>query len=386
MEESAPRRSFFRSVFRVAVGIMAAAVTLLALEAGLRLFGFRTIVGRATANESYARLIQKRVCDRIGSQDLVAYDTFAADSQGIFKANRDAKDRPAKSQRVAFNDDGFRGRPFQAPCGRRVTILMVGDSFTYGASAVPLDKSFADLVDKAGYHVYNGGIPGTGPGQYARLVEIYVPLLKPRVTAIFLYLGNDVKVYPDPIQPGKSPHYVTNFGFLRGYDHNGRYFDDAREAFDYMRKRYCGCTDSLWDVLVFKTVIGGTVADALDGPSRLKPDPERRLLIDRLNTVRDICRRNESRFLLFFIPVVPRNAHPAVMTETNALLLGAFDPLYPATLDEADYAESPDNHFNNRGHRKYADFILGALADRGFPPEGGEDEGPPRDSTDHGRR
>jgi hypothetical protein len=38
---------------------------------------------------------------------------------------------------------------------------------------------------------------------------------------------------------------------------------------------------------------------------------------------------------------------------------------YPGEVTLADYAPDPDNHFNNRGHRRFADFILATLAAEG---------------------
>lgn len=337
---------------------------LFCLEIGLRLAGTDTIVDMERKLPRWESKYQSS-CASLSTQKPEFIDSFYTDGEGIFKANADyfSKQSPEK---IAINADGFRGNPFEISNTSRPTILLIGDSFTWGSAAKPLSRSFADLLDLAGYHVYNGGIPGTDPQQYALIAKKYTPLLKPDVVAVCLYLGNDVSAIPMRVQPGKNLHYVTNFGFFLGYDDNGIFFKDAGEAFRYFKNRKCGhCTDP-WNYFLFKTVVGRGIYQILNRRRYTKYDPARNWLRTALAGIRETCRANGSEFMLFLIPFVDQETQKNKSIEKNLHLFKGFQCAYPTDFTRRDYQPPPGKHFNNRGHRHYADFILGVLKQKGF--------------------
>jgi len=348
----------------IAVNIVIFITLLILLEISLRLFGFKTIFQMENEDRKNTKIFQ-RVCTKLETKKLTVYDSFLTDGDGIFKAN--FRYHYNLNPKTDINTDGFRGNSFKPVEKNKTTILMVGDSFTWGASALPIQNSFADLVHNAGYHVYNGGIPGTGVNQYAKIIEKYTPILKPDIVAVFLYLGNDLRGYPDPMIPYKNIHFVTNFGYLRGYDEEGHFFKNGAEAFEYVKKRYCGCTPGLIDRFLYRTVIGKAVYGILQGPRQIKVDYNKTWITDSWRKIQQVCQNNHSRFLLFIIPVVKRNERKTNSLETNINRFKSFKPFYPAGLLESDYCQPPDNHFNNIGHRKYADFILRVLKENESP-------------------
>ena len=250
----------------------------------------------------------------------------------------------------------------------RPKILLLGDSFVWGASAKPLTCSFADLVEKAGTYVYNGGIPGTDPMQYAAVAEKYVPKLKPDIVAVCVYLGNDVSGSPMPMIPNKNIHYVSNIGFLRGFDDQGRFFRDGPEALRYFKSRKCGCPSSFWDTFLYKTVVGRGVHGLLYGEKSSMSVRSRNWVTGAMQRIRDVCRANGSEMMVFLIPFARENIQVNKSVRKNLPLFEGFPCYYPESLDREDYCPPPDNHFNNQGHRKYADFILEILERKGYGP------------------
>jgi len=300
----------------------------------------------------------------------VIYNQFYTDSEGFFKANPQAfpRSNPRVDRGISINKDGFRGNEFKYIGTSKPKILLIGDSFTWGATANPLTNSFADLLQKAGYYVYNGGIPGTGPQQYAMVAEKYTPRLKHDIVAVCVYMGNDVSARPQLVKPGKNLHYGTSVGFLLGYDDNGNFFKDGQEAYRYLEKRKCGYCGNLWDSFLFKTVIGKGIYGLLHKGPGLPYDPSRKWIKIALKKIQDTCTANNSRMIVFLVPFKNQDTAKAKSIERNLPLFEGFCYYYPKNLEKSDYQLPPDQHFNNKGHRKFADFIIGILKQKGYYP------------------
>jgi len=160
---------------------------------------------------------------------LTVQDMFRTDEHGIFKAN------PAfwtNTSEFSINSDGFRSPEFSAPATGKKAVLVIGDSQTYGIGAVPLSNAFPDLIRAAGYDVHNAGVPGTGPTQYGLVADHYVAKLKPDVTLVAFFYGNDLNVKLDPAVPNHNLFHVTNAGWILGFDECDRPLT-AQEAYDY---------------------------------------------------------------------------------------------------------------------------------------------------------
>jgi len=336
---------------------------LLGLESGARFFGVKPLAGPEEPGPRY-----RNFCKRAAHEKLIVFNRFYTDSEGIFKARPNVLQAlPGEKDDCIINADGFRGNDFKYIQTAKTKIFLAGDSFTWGAKAEPVTNSFADLLQAAGYHVYNAGIPGTGPAQYQKLVEKYVSALKPDIVAVCLYVGNDLKAYHDTLQPGNNLHFVTNFGFLNGYDERGNFFRDASEAVSYAKKRFCGYCANPWDYFLYKTVVGKALFSMLNGRSHLVQDGRRAWVRNALAQINEICRRHNCILMIFVIP-----ARAADKTEKQLKKYGhvfeGFEVHMPGALTAEDYHRPPNNHFNNSGHRKFADFMINTLAARGFLP------------------
>jgi len=353
----------------IVINMAVLSVLSIILEIGLRLVGMETLHGLEKKKPNWEQRYLP-TCKKILKTPVVFYNQFYTDSEGFFKANPQtfAKLNTQASGGVSINTDGFRGNEFKYLETSKPKILLIGDSFTWGAAARPITNSYADLLQKAGYYVYNGGIPGTDLQQYAMVAEKYTPLLKPDVVAVCVYMGNDVSTRPLLLKPGKNLHYDTSVGFLLGYDDNGNFFKNAREAFLYLKKRKCGYCGNLWDFFLFKTVIGKGIYRLLHQGPGLPYDPTRKWIKTALKKIQDTCTANDSRMIIFLVPFKNQDTAKAKSIERNLPLFEGFCYYYPKNLEKSDYQLPPDKHFNNKGHRKFADFIIGILKQKGYYP------------------
>jgi len=351
----------------VSFNIALLAVLLVILEIILRLAGMDPIFEMERKTPGWQSRY-KHLCGKLSTQKMESQNSFYTDSEGIFKANPEyyANSNNKQPDNISINRDGFRGNPFEYVNTPWAKILLIGDSFTWGSTAQPITNCFADLLQQAGYYVYNGGIPGVDPQQYALMAKKYTPLLKPDVVAVCLYLGNDVSSRPLLIQPNKNLHYATNFGLLLGYDDNGNFFKDAHEAFLYFQNRKCGQCADPWSYFLYKTVVGKAIYKILNHRRSVKYDPSRQWVTKALAEIQETCRLNGSRFMIFIIPFVDRDTQQNKTIEKNLHLFKDFPYYYPGDFPKSDYQEPPDKHFNNTGHRKFADFIIKVLKQNGY--------------------
>lgn len=103
---------------------------------------------------------------------------------------------------------GFRNRSVP----KRVDVLAVGDSMTYGNQALARDawpKQFSRLSNMS---VYNMGLGGYGPVQYFHLVRLGLEMFHPRIVVVGLFLGNDLL---DSATMAQTPYWTA---FFQGQD------------------------------------------------------------------------------------------------------------------------------------------------------------------------
>jgi len=360
-------KRLFRGALLAGAALAALLVIGSAAELALRLAGVRSY-SREMSETSKSGDRYAATCEKLRTQQVKVIPAFFTDGDGIFRANP-AHDFTSwwhgGSSRI--NPDGFRGNDF-TPVAGEPTLLLLGDSFTFGAAAKPITSSFADLLGQAGYHVFNAGIPGTDPRQYAALAAKLVPRLKPTVTAVFVYLGNDLRPSPRRLMPHKNQHYVTNVGFFSGTDAAGNYFPDADASIGYFRTRCCGDVGDPLGWFLFRTALGKGLAKALEGTP--KADAASPLWVrETLLDIERVCRENGSRLEIFLIPKAARKG-PGIrrvedLPQHKAAIFQGLPVRLPGDLTVADYEPPPRGHFNNAGHLKFAGFVEKTLrADR----------------------
>lgn len=102
---------------------------------------------------------------------------------------------------------GYRNK--QVP--ERVDVLAIGDSFTYGYNATPENSWPRQLESLAGITVYNAGVGGYGPCEYAAILDELL-VLEPKTVIVGLTIDNDV------IDSYKAVYTEERFSHLKSKD------------------------------------------------------------------------------------------------------------------------------------------------------------------------
>ena len=299
---------------------------------------------------------------------LVVKHEYFTDSLGIYRAVPAYWNQPGTQTPV--NDQGFRGRPFERDSSESHHVFLIGDSYTWGSHASPLDSSFADLIEQnPGWGVFNGGIPGTDPAQYAKMAEEYVPKLKPEFTAVLFFMANDLMAMRRPVVPNKDLFFLTQKGWFPAW-YKGEYFDSLEEAVQFQKKRYE--LHGSFEKLFVKTALGTFL---LGLPFRMEEqrDWELKKLGEipnqYLHEIKKTCKENGSEFMVFVIPS-PYSDLEANMYERKekyffqkypGLFTGLEGNTFVLPVVNKHYLPLPDGHFNNEGHKATSRFIISIL-------------------------
>ena len=324
-------------------------------EYGLRLLGYE-----------YTRRPEK----------LVLENSFRVQEQGLFVAN------PLSEKHVGLgiNSDGFRSPEFfrDLGSGRKWTVVILGDSFAWGASATPITESFSDILRNAGYRVHNLGIPGIGPRQYQRIADEYLPRLKPDVVVVALYLGNDFLdgQWEPPL--GHPPYYVIEGGeWIPTVDENGNYIESVEVAYEHFHNKFGRIRRLLRETAVGTLVIklyhrvtawtyasnssdngvvwvGDSQAEAADTLYARDEDELLRryeVTYQALRHIRRVTSQVGAEYFTLVIPALGPGCllSPDFSLERQKRILVDFRPVYSdVSIDH--YTALPDCHLNNAGH------------------------------------
>ena len=301
---------------------------------------------------------------------LMVYEEYFVDSEGIFKANADYFHNNAgyRELGVKINSEGFRGPEFDEGDSTKPKVLFLGDSFVWGSHAEPISQCFVDLVEADGYQCFNLGIPGTGPVQYAYLAEKYIPTLEPDFVVVGFYIANDVIYERREIVPGQSLYFITNAGWMAA-EFGDQTFANAHEAYHTYHDTYFVTKDDNFAARILgKTAIGTLLMAA---PKRISEFFEWRrkkreiLSLEYLEKIEKVSKNHGAKFLVCVIPDL-RHLDRTV-EEMYPGLFGKLEYHEPGGLEPSDFHAWPDGHFNNKGHRKFADFVLEVM-DRDIAP------------------
>lgn len=298
---------------------------------------------------------------------LIEYHHFYVNDKGLQVAY------PEAAQGVPINKDGFRTPGFEILDTTRHRLLLIGDSYTWGLSAQPLDSCFADRLQTMlpAWQIINTGIPSTDPVQYHAIAGRYIPRLKPVAVIVALYLGNDLMQAPRPLRPHTPLYFYTNAGALLATD-EGRQFTTAQLAYRYYRyekytlrprnlpEKIIACSALLSRLYAFKYRWHEKqqyTRTALTNPTTA------RYLLD----IKEICWQHGAAYHILVIPrqqeasLSPdrlKEEFPAVLAQPGLQNHLLFIPQnHPGC-----YTPSPDLHFNNQGHAYAAQTIYRSIA------------------------
>jgi hypothetical protein len=245
-------------------------------------------------------------------------------------------------------------------------VLLLGDSFAYGASASSQSKSFAELFDhlldaSVATVVWNASLPGTAQESQFQFFERFAPLLKPQVVIATLF-NNDFEENQNPA----FRYYVFADGqwvvaYERAPEGDFKLLTPEtayRRAFaPQVPREYLTTlrTPSAAGAL-FRRIAG---LDRPPAPAPYAPGatPGYRTTLEWMRKLRDAARAADTQFLVLLIP---RREDLAAPTATYRDMQGICSELslkcveFRRELGPNDYATPPDEHWNDAGHAKAA--------------------------------
>jgi lysophospholipase L1-like esterase len=309
--------------------------------------------------------------------NLVLENSFRVEERGLFVANPLAD----KHVGLGVNSKGFRSPEFFSDLAserEKLTVMILGDSFTWGASASPINESFPDVLRKAGYRVHNLGIPGIGPRQYQRMADEYLPRLKPDVVVVALYLGNDFLDGQWEPPPGRPPYYVLEGGaWIPTVDENGNYIESVEMAYEHFHNKFGRIRRFMRETAVgtlviklYRRAMSGTSmsniltkagewfainnAEAVQPPHAIDEEQLLRryeITYDALRHIRALTREVGAQYFTLVIPALgPGCLWSADFSlDRQKTILDGFQPVY-SDLSIDHYIAIPDCHLNNAGH------------------------------------
>lgn len=330
-------------------------VLMLMLEAGMRLAGH--LPGDVSPRWANFKQVDS----------LEVKDDLVVNGQGILVANAAKKEVYG----VPVNSEGFPTPEFSDVADSALTLMLIGDSFTWGMSATHPDSSFANKVrHRSGWNVHNLGIPAADPVQYALIAEHYTPMLRPDVVVVMFYTGNDVMLREREAAPFREFYFFTNAGAI-ACEMDGVRFPDARTAYHHLlhdRYHLTGERNALEWAVSRSAVLSRLYAVKFRYRERVNKDIaiDDMSITDRhLSEVRQRALEGGARFRIMVIP--ERKEADMDAGNLRARYHRLFDHpelgqhvLLPP-LTEADYVAVPDGHLNNKGHEVLADFLLDEL-------------------------
>lgn len=268
-----------------------------------------------------------------------------------------------------INTNGFKSIAFRKYPSRRKSILLLGDSFTWGHSSSNKTNCFADILLAKGYVVYNTGITGTDPAQYLQIARILVPQLKPDYVVANFYMGNDIVYFERKPEPYVPVFYCTNAGNIISCP-EGIYFYDAQEAYQHTLSVFTipaanngfnrFCSKTVIGTLVWRIAAKFHLVDALLPQYIAYYDKVRTLTTKtpysdiQLKHIQEITEQYGGTFLLTVIPSLDGKdfLYPE---EKQPLFTGMQYFVPPITLEH--YLQKLDGHYNDLGHKMHAAFI-----------------------------
>jgi hypothetical protein len=253
--------------------------------------------------------------------------------------------------------------------------LLIGDSFTWGYTANPIDSCFADLLksDCPEHQFYNGALPGVDIVSYKKNIEMLTPILKPNIV-IINFFTNDFIFYDKKLIPYENNDlFLMNIGGLMNtnYDSNNsdsiEIFETYIDAYNYF-KNECMVTDKQFYFLAQKSSLFTQVYGKLRNKNSLYDNVKvRKYLKDDFATVKQLvaiqkyCNVNDIKLIVSIIPDesdMGEKEFKILKEKLRHYFSDKIEYHLLEGLEKSDYVSLEfDTHFNNMGHKKYSKFL-----------------------------
>ena len=263
-------------------------------------------------------------------------------------------------------------------------ILVLGDSYTEGCCAEPIDSSFMDILfhSTQKYVTLNAGVGGTGPIHYEKILYKLFAAVKPDAVVVNFYIGNDIQWLKETVMPNIPHTYpIENYNWLSStvpvyYQkwYGSTYFKDYKEAYNFYVNNVTlwGTNAGLSAKIIRKSVLASWIVLGAKNAYYLVPwvvtnfnmsqgPLETRKTLERMQA---FCNRNETPFLLAMIPSAEGPWDNKKVEKSLADVCKTLPCSFPnlSTFSATDFdGSSSANHYNNTGHRKHAAYLKQTL-------------------------
>ena len=282
-----------------------------------------------------------------------------------------------------INSNGFRSIAFRPLKEKRLKIMLLGDSYTWGQAARNLANSFSDRLLADGYLVYNFGIPGADPAQYLKIAQTYMPIIKPDIVIVNLYAGNDITYFkrtPEAFQP---IFYFTNAGCVLNQPLH-TYLKSPEKALAFSLKMTKIPQRTLFDKCCSVSSIGTVLWKFCAKMEWINPYPlafedyckeaipkklNKPSLIWECAQIKALSKKNNAACFVSFIPEVKPIFGISKPTDYK-FLQTELQLVFDSTLTILDYDnphQSNNRHFNESGHEKYYRFLKNEIKKLNLP-------------------
>lgn len=284
-----------------------------------------------------------------------------------------------------INKQGFRGKIDYTPVvidsirksSQKEIVMIIGDSYVEGCCPDSVGNSFPDIINEnSRYQVLNFGVAGTDPVQYELVAKKYVRELMPDKVVVVFYFGNDILYFkrePSPGTPLTYPFKKNKWIFAVAPNHlSGKMnynFKNPEEAYQFYVDHYTleGTKRNVFEKLLSYSVVFSKIYLLAEHQLAkrawqkknvgLKID-ENEIAYSNLRNIRSICDSLRIPAVFVGIPAPSEAEEGSDLKNKYQKIFKDIPWFVPENLNESDYdGLSKANHFNNKGHAKYAIFL-----------------------------
>jgi lysophospholipase L1-like esterase len=276
-----------------------------------------------------------------------------------------AQSQPVASQPEPIAIGGFHFAedpiPESARADDATRLLFLGDSFTIGWRLADRGERFTDLVEQAldaelrsqgrgGLHVFNASAGGTNPLQWARYLEVLLPLFEPHAVIAIFFLRSGTP-------------------FATSLEVNSQYIEPIRQR--YAAKPFYGVSalaSFFWDRLAWREYTDFFKRRMKD--SYLGSHQQRRMWLLQRRYLAEMADRCEKAGVPFHLVIFPLlfdldeyefldvEAEIERFAAVHGIPVHSLTPGFLGRTDHELWIANNDQHPNAEGHRIAAQTLL----------------------------
>lgn len=257
-------------------------------------------------------------------------------------------------------------------------VLLLGDSYAFGAHASAFEKSFASLIEGTPRNLvaWNTAIPGTGQKRQLKSLRTFYPLLEPHMV-ILAFSMND---FEDNLFP-LGQHYVfANGAWVHRYQRQPDGQVRILEPEAAYRRAFGAQTPQQY--LKSSRMVTLAISAMVKFEKRFQPARETvvnealhdlpgfRETKDLMTAIRDYIHENMGRLVVVLVPqredlLRMGRAYAAARALCEDLGITLLE--LRGSLTARDYVSTLDGHWNDSGHAKAARAITSIIAPHEAP-------------------